>query len=585
MADELDRWLSGEPILARPQSAPERLKRLARKRRWPIITAVCAAAAILLTLAALLPGWRAGRRESERQIAALVEAEKRREVMQELNRLWTQVVAAKEWTRQGFRRPEEIRTAFARAEADLNAFIAQNAGLAPAHYVRGRARLYWGAIDGAEADARETVRLDPEIPAGWALLSHVLLRRCLQCLSDPLRPPRAEEEPLAQAVAALRRAGTDATRSAEQRWGIARGPDDEVGDVLIAAFAEAYAYGQATHGAAILAEAMARGNSEEYCRWMGAWTTAPQGRLAWCDRLLAIAPHDAAGYLDRGHARMELGELASAVEDFTRALAIDPELHRARINRAEARFAAGEADAGMLDLAQVIAEARPAEAAAAHFNRSLARSRMRDLTGAIADCSAAVRLRPDFSRAWATRAAFRMRVGDATGAEADCEQALAVDPRCAIAYINRGSLRGNRGNHSGAVADYSAAIEIDPKNAMAWAERGAAHRDIAAYAAAREDASRALELDPACATAYFVRGAARRHLADLDGAIEDLARFVAMESDSAPGWGELGHAKQLKGDREGAASDFKRALSVAPAGWAGRRVMERLLRQVESAGS
>jgi hypothetical protein len=62
LAEELERWLRGEPITARPVRAPERLWRWARRNPLPATTAALAACLLLAALGLAVAAWRANAR-------------------------------------------------------------------------------------------------------------------------------------------------------------------------------------------------------------------------------------------------------------------------------------------------------------------------------------------------------------------------------------------------------------------------------------------------------------------------------------------------------------------------------------------
>jgi len=56
---------------------------------------------------------------------------------------------------------------------------------------------------------------------------------------------------------------------------------------------------------------------------------------------------------------------------------------------------------------------------------------------------------------------------DLKGAIADLSQAIKINPNYAEAYSNRGNVRDDLGDKQGAVADFNQAIKINPNYAIA----------------------------------------------------------------------------------------------------------------------
>jgi len=234
---------------------------------------------------------------------------------------------------------------------------------------------------------------------------------------------------------------------------------------------------------------------------------------------LRIDPNDAGTYDARGIARDHKGDLAWAIEDFNNALRINPldpgtyrdrglaheKNHQLELALEDYRKALSLAPAKWPDLSatqrafdvvqsQVIESSRaaqrtapvsarlpsaaikkspealptpaetPEEALSAeqHFARALSRQKSGDLDGAIADYTAALRLRPDWSDAYNNRGAAQTAKGNFDAAISDTSQALRIDDENENAYVNRGIARERKGNYAGAVADYSDALDVAP---------------------------------------------------------------------------------------------------------------------------
>ena len=185
----------------------------------------------------------------------------------------------------------------------------------------------------------------------------------------------------------------------------------------------------------------------------------------------------------RGAARHAQGDLAGALADFDRALALSPDCPEIRNNRGAVRHDQG------------------------------------DLTGALADFDRALALNPGYPEAYQNRGVARHAQGDLAGALEDYHQALALNPRYAGAYHNRGVARHAQGDLTGALADLDRALELTPDHAAAeiYHDRGGARHALGDYAGALADYHRALEIRPRFCAAYISRGNARYHLRDLAG--------------------------------------------------------------------
>lgn len=138
-----------------------------------------------------------------------------------------------------------------------------------------------------------------------------------------------------------------------------------------------------------------------------------------------------------------------------------------------------------------------------------------DIDGAIADCTAAIKINPNSDRAYNQRANNRMAKGDLAGAIADYTAAINLMPKNAVYYRNRGSAYGKSGDLKMAFEDYDKALSINPTsryNDSIYLNRGRLKAGAKDYEGAIADYGKALEFNPAMESAYVARAAAYRKL-------------------------------------------------------------------------
>jgi tetratricopeptide (TPR) repeat protein len=90
-----------------------------------------------------------------------------------------------------------------------------------------------------------------------------------------------------------------------------------------------------------------------------------------------------------------------------------------------------------------------------------------DNNRAIADFTAALRINPDYAKAYRNRGYAYNEKGDYDRAIADFTAALRINPDDADAYNNRGIAYYYNGDYNRAVADFTAALRIDPDHVRA----------------------------------------------------------------------------------------------------------------------
>lgn len=199
-------------------------------------------------------------------------------------------------------------------------------------------------------------------------------------------------------------------------------------------------------------------------------------------------------------------------------------------------------------------------------DRGNEKSERGDLNGAIADYKQALKVKPDYARAYfnlgvtycllnepkaeityytqaikyapndadsyAERGIARVKLDDRKGAMADLEQALKLNPKQTRAYWGRGQMRQRQQDTQGAVSDFTQSIQLDPAFAPAYFNRGLAYYELGALQEngsgymqkAVADYTQAIKLDPQFASAYHNRGFASRELGDKQGALADVQK-------------------------------------------------------------
>jgi len=172
----------------------------------------------------------------------------------------------------------------------------------------------------------------------------------------------------------------------------------------------------------------------------------------------------AVAYTHRGLAYSAAGEYDRAVQDYTRAIMLDP------------NYAPAYNDLGV-----------------AHKDKG-------DYDRAIEDYTRAISLYPRYARAYGNRGIAYKNKGDIGRAIEDYTQAIALSPRFAAAYNNRGVAYNGRGDHGRAIDDLTQAIMLNPGYAMAYYNRGLAYKAKGDNGRAQADFSKACErgLDIAC---------------------------------------------------------------------------------------
>ncbi len=322
------------------------------------------------------------------------------------------------------------------------------------------------------------------------------------------------------------------------------------------------------------------------------WATGefPSARAEW-DRIPASAPESAAARLYRGleaFARLEGSEARPDLEAAAGAPGREGSLARAALailggdfGEARRRLAGVHGwEASLLrgyveahdprgDPALQIRELDASLGAGipfawAHLNRGIARRKVGDLRGAIADYDEAVRLAPSWAESYANRGFAREEVGDRDGARQDYDRAVALDPGLFEARMNRGIFRQESGDVAGALEDVTAAVGARPDHGEARRRRASILRELGEYAGARAELDRLLQDRPAFAEGWLTRGNLRGHLGDLEGALADYSEAIRLRPGYPEGLNNRGDVRRKLRDYAGAAEDLEEAMRSRP---------------------
>ncbi|BAT56404.1 TPR domain protein [Nostoc sp. NIES-3756] len=198
------------------------------------------------------------------------------------------------------------------------------------------------------------------------------------------------------------------------------------------------------------------------------------------------------------------------------------------------------------------------------YNEGVEKYNKKDLTGAIADFTQAIKINPNLAVAYNDRGLARYDSGDRQAAIEDYNQAIKANPNLAVAYYNRGLARYDLGDKQTAIEDYTQAVTINPNNANAYYNRGLTRYELGDKQTAIEDYTQAIKVDPNYANAYYNRGLARYDIGDKQTAIEDYTQAIAIRPEYANAYIGRGLARSDLGNKQAAIADYTEAIRINP---------------------
>ena len=221
----------------------------------------------------------------------------------------------------------------------------------------------------------------------------------------------------------------------------------------------------------------------------------------------------------RGIHQVQQNKYNAAMEDFDKAIELDPNHAIAYINRGILNATLDKTQEAMADYGKAI-ELDPNNAEA-YINRGILNTKLDKTKEAMADFDKAIELDPNNATSYIIRGIFNDNLDKTQEAMADFDKAIELDPNDTTAYILRGNLNAKLNKTQEAVAGYGKAIELDPNNATAYRNRGILNANLGKTQEAIVDFDKTIELDPNDAEAYINRAQIKEAMGDHAGAQED----------------------------------------------------------------
>ncbi|MGP9020261.1 tetratricopeptide repeat protein [Streptomyces sp. BR1] len=353
-----------------------------------------------------------------------------------------------------------------------------------------------------------------------------------------------------------------------------------------------------------LAEAGEDADAELLRRWGADCLAALDDEQAGAVRMLGLllasgklSPEGrASAHVARGRELRHAGAHQEALDEYDRAIALDPERARAHYGRSVVRSALDGPEAALDDIARACALAPDDayyigyrgdmyrrlgrfEEALADLDRAIlldpgdawapaSRGRIRHqmglLEGALADLNRALELNQDYLWALVRRAQVRHGLADVAGALADLDRAERLSTDTAWVVGVRGDILRTAGRHGEAVAEYTRALAADEQYAWALGNRAMCLEELGRHTEALADYDRALEVEPSYTWALIMRARVRSELGDAEGALEDLNRAVGLSGDDVYALTWRGRINRRLWRPEEASEDLDRAVRIAP---------------------
>ncbi len=320
-----------------------------------------------------------------------------------------------------------------------------------------------------------------------------------------------------------------------------------------------------------------------------------ENNITFFNDILRKNPSFALAYNGRGQAKMQMGDVAGAIADYSKCIELDAGNSVAHNNRGKLLFDLNDHVAALKDFNEAIRiDSLFAEA---YLNRGIVKFKEEKYDEALIDYNLAIKNKPTMAESYQNRSLLKKLKNDYEGALEDINIAIDLNPDLKIAAIDKGRLLFAMGrpeearqflmkegdesyskelyNKMGigkmdldevqeAVNDFSKAIELDNHYSTAYSNRGVAFFRLGKHDDAMRDLDIALRLDSSNADAYINRGIVKYNLAKYDEALSDYNLALTYNPELAVGYRKRSMIKVLKKDYAGAMEDLDKALALNP---------------------
>ncbi len=282
-------------------------------------------------------------------------------------------------------------------------------------------------------------------------------------------------------------------------------------------------------------------------------------------KALELNPKLFAARFWRGSCQLLLGDARAAVADLTKALELNPKKVEAYMYRGSAYAKLGNRQQAIADLDRAVALAPQSDVA--YGNRCSLKFQLQDYKGAIADCTQAIKINPFDRYYYSSRGSAYYQLDRYREAIADHDISIKIDSQNSIPYLNRGLAKSGAGDLNGAIADYDVALKLETQPLLlgtTYSARAIAHNRAKNRQAAISDFTASLRYNPNNAETYFFRGNAYYESGNRQAAINDLSRSIQLDPQAAETYLLRGVVRTENNEAKQAIGDFDTALKLRP---------------------
>ncbi len=232
--------------------------------------------------------------------------------------------------------------------------------------------------------------------------------------------------------------------------------------------------------------------------------------------------------LNRGYCALHLNQPEKAMEDFTAAINMQPNIADFYLARASLYKSLKSYDEAFKD-ANTAIEISPNNAEP-YVNRGKIYERLGQFDNALSDINYAIKLEPENPSLYGERAWINAEADDLTAAYQDLDHAIELDPYAYSLYEMKGAIHINHGNYAEAIKDLNKAIRLQPDSSELYNNRGVAYADLDNFEKACKDFRKAIRLEPDYDLPHHGLSACYIREGDLQAALKEMDLAIGLSS-------------------------------------------------------
>jgi tetratricopeptide (TPR) repeat protein len=282
--------------------------------------------------------------------------------------------------------------------------------------------------------------------------------------------------------------------------------------------------------------------------------TLAASELEVVDRTLA--------YTLRGREHRHAKKYGEALNDYSSALALDPQFARALYGQGETWRLMGHYERALPSLNRAIE--LEADDAWNFDSRALVYRAIGRYEEALNDHNRAIEFDPNNAWVITSRGDTHREMGRYDDALTDHNRAIELDPEDPWNRVKRGLTYEAMGRHDDALKDYDRAVERAATRAWAYTARAQIYRRTHRYDEALTDHNRAIELEPEDVWVVVNRGETYRAMERYEDALADHNRAIEFDPNNAWVITSRGDTHREMGRYDDALTDHNRAIELDP---------------------